>query len=126
MSGYLFEDRNWLLPLNYLNNDHKNATSPKSLIKEKPKTGEQEKCQWGPNCSFCKNQEKEDWDGKHQSQLQKVPLPPEVQRPQARCPQKLNYQKLQSTRKSTQETQLGKYPTQTKKTMGSRNGKTEL
>ena len=79
MSGNLFEDRNWLLPPNYLNNDCKNATSPKSPIKEEPKTGEQEKCGWGPNCPFCKNQEKEDWDGKHQSQLQKVPPPPEVQ-----------------------------------------------
>ena len=73
MSGNLFEDRNWLLPPNYLNNDCKNATSPKSPIKEEPKTGEQEKCGWGPNCPFCKNQEKEDWDGKHQSQLQKGP-----------------------------------------------------
>ena len=26
MSGNLFEDRNWLLPPNYLNNDSKNAT----------------------------------------------------------------------------------------------------
>ena len=76
-------------------------------MKEEPKTGEQEKCGWGPNCSFSKNQEKEDWDGKHQSQLQKVPSPPEVQRPQARHHQNLNYQKPQSTQKSTQETQLG-------------------
>ena len=110
MSGNLLEDRNWLLPPNYLNNDHKNATSPKSPIKEEPMTGEQSismnaaKCGWGPNCPFCKNQEKEAWDGKHQSQLQqKVPPLPEVQRPQARCPQTLNYQKPQSTQKSTQE-----------------------
>ena len=41
--------------------------------KEEPKTGEQEKCGWGPNCPFFKNQKKEDWDGKHQSQHQKVP-----------------------------------------------------
>ena len=84
MSVNLFEDRNWLLPSNYLNNDCKNATSPKSAIKEEPKSGEQEKCGWGPDCPFCKGQEKEDWDGKHQSQLQKVLPPPEVQRPQAR------------------------------------------
>ena len=32
-----------------------------------------EKSGWAPNCPFCKNQEKEDWDGKHQSRLQKVP-----------------------------------------------------
>ena len=37
MSGNLFEDRNQLLPPNYLNNDCKNATSPKSPIKEDPK-----------------------------------------------------------------------------------------
>ena len=84
MSGNLFKDRNWLLPPNYLNNYHKKAPSPKSTIKEEPKTGEQEKCGWGPDCPFCKDQEKEDWDGKHQSQLQKVLPPPEVQRPQAR------------------------------------------
>ena len=60
MSGNLFEDINWLLPPNYLNNDHKNATSPKSPIKEEPKTGEQsislnaEKCGWEPNCPFFK------------------------------------------------------------------------
>ena len=121
MSGNLFEDRKWLLPPNYLNNDCKNATSPKSPIKEELETGEQsispnaEKCGWGPNCPFCKNKEKEDWDGNHQSQLQqKVPSPPEVQRPQARCPQTLNYKKPQSTQKSTQETQTDKYPSQTK------------
>ena len=34
MSGNLCEDRNWVLPPNYLNNDHKNATSPKSPIKK--------------------------------------------------------------------------------------------
>ena len=90
-------------------------------IKEENKTDEQsvslnaEKCGWGPNCPFCKNQEKDNWDGKHQSQLQqKVPPPPEVQRPQARHLQTLNYQKPQSTCKSAQETQLDKYPSQTK------------
>ena len=37
MSGNLFEDRNWLLPPNYLNNDSKNTTGitrPKSSIKK--------------------------------------------------------------------------------------------
>ena len=115
MSGNLFEDRNWLLPPNYLNNDCKNAASPKSHIKEEPKTDGREKFGWGPNCPFCKNQKKEDWDGKHQSQLQKVPPTPEAQKPQVRCPQNLNYQKPQSTQKSTQETQLNKYQTQTKR-----------
>ena len=44
MSGNLFEDRNWLLPPNYLNNDSKNATvitSPKPSIKEEAEIGEQ-------------------------------------------------------------------------------------
>ena len=91
MLGNLFEDRNWLLPPNYLNNDCKNPTSPKSPIKEEPKTDGQEKCGLGPNFPFYKNQEKEDWDGKHQSQLQKVLPRPEVQRPKARHPQTLNY-----------------------------------
>ena len=54
MSGYLFEDRNWLLPPNYPNNDCKKATSPKSTIKEEPKTGKQEKCGWGLDCPFVK------------------------------------------------------------------------
>ena len=93
-----------------------NATNPKCPIKEEPKTGEQsiislnaEKCGWGPNCPFRKKQEKEDWDGKHQNQLQhKIPPPPEVQRPQARHPQTLNYQRTQSSQKSSQETQIDK------------------
>ena len=82
ISGNLFEERkDWLLPPNYLNNNNKDTTgitSPKPPIKEEPKIEEQsftslrtEKCGWGPNCPFCKNQEKEeDWDGNHQKQLQ--------------------------------------------------------
>ena len=75
MSGNLFKHRNWLIPPNYWDNDSKNATgitSPKLSIKEEPKIGEQsiislktEKCGWRPNCPFCKNQDKEDWHGKH-------------------------------------------------------------
>ena len=34
MSGNLFEDRNWLLPPNYLNNDHKNETSPNPPLRK--------------------------------------------------------------------------------------------
>ena len=52
---------------------------------------------------------------KHQSQLKKVPPLPEVQRPQAKQPQNMNYQKPQNTHKSTLEAQLGKYPSQAKK-----------
>ena len=116
MSGNLFEDRKWLLPPNYLNNDSKYATgitSQKPSIKEEPKIGEQsnispktDKCGWGPNCPFCKNQDKEDWDGKHQNQLQqKLSLQPKMQRPQVRCPQNLQ--------KPDQETP-DKYLSQTK------------
>ena len=35
MSGNFFEERNWLLPPNYLNHNLKNATSPRSHMKEK-------------------------------------------------------------------------------------------
>ena len=76
VSGKLFEDRNWLLPPNYLDNDnrnenkteneHKNATSvisSRTPIKEEgPQIIEQsaEKCSWGPDCPFCKSQEKKE------------------------------------------------------------------
>ena len=82
VSGNLFEDRSWLLSPNYLDNDnrnknkteneHKNATSvigPRPPIKEEedPKMSEQsvEKCSWGPDCPFCKSQEKK--EGTNQS-----------------------------------------------------------
>ena len=39
---------------------------------------------------------------------------PEIQRPQARCPQTLNYQKSQNLQKPNQETQIDRYPSQTK------------
>ena len=67
MSGNLFEDRNWLLPPNYLDNGKENktenelkaitnVTSPKPQIKEEEsKTGKQltEECSWGSGCSFA-------------------------------------------------------------------------
>ena len=37
-----------------------------------------------------------------------------MQRPQERCPQSLNYQKPQNLQKSNQETQIDRYPSQTK------------
>ena len=49
-----------------------------------------------------KNQDKEDWDGKHQDQ--KTSSQPQVQRPQTRCP--LSLQKP--------EAPIDKYPSQTK------------
>ena len=105
MSGNLFEDRNWLLPPHYLDNDnrnenkteteHKNVTgiiSPRPPIKEEedPKTSEQsvEKCSWGPNCPFCKSQEKKEEQNKVQQQ--KMSPKPKLQKPQARRPKTLN------------------------------------
>ena len=95
ISGNLSQERkDWLLPSNYLNNDNKDTTSvtsPKPPIKEEPKTEGQsftgpktDKYGWGPNCPFCKNQEKEkeDWDGNCQKQLQQKTLPQqEIQMP---------------------------------------------
>ena len=117
VSGYLFEERkDWLLPPNYLDNnnfeDMTGFTSPKPPIKEQPKNEEQsftdpktEKCGWGPNCLFCKNQEKEeeDWDGNCQNHLQTQPQQ-KIQMPQARYPQTLNYQRPQNFQKLNQET----------------------
>ena len=56
-SGNLFDDKNWLIPQNYLPSKDKeenttSITSPKSPIKEyEPKINEQssEKCRWGPD-----------------------------------------------------------------------------
>ena len=71
MLGNLFEDRNWLLPKNYLATENKSEnvtgiSSPKPSLKEEPNIGEQsiispktEKCGWQPDCPFCKNQDKE-------------------------------------------------------------------
>ena len=85
MSGNLFEDRNWLLPPNYLDNGNENKTenepkiatgitSPRPPMKEEenPKINDQatEKYGWGPDCPFCKSQEKEE-DNKAQQQKMK-------------------------------------------------------
>ena len=68
MLGNLFEDRNWLLPKDYLVTENKKEDTTidttKPPLKEEPKTEEQatsqkeEKCGWGPNCPFCKSQKK--------------------------------------------------------------------
>ena len=81
MPGNLFEDRNWLLPPNYLDNTKENktenelkavtnVTSPKPQIKEEIKTDEEpiEKYSWGPGCPFCKSQEQKEEQGKTQPQ----------------------------------------------------------
>ena len=85
MSGNLFEDRNWLLPKNYLATENKNENTT-GVTSRRPSLKD---C---PDCPFCKNQDKEDCNGKHQDQLQQKTSPqPKVLRPQARCP--LNLQK---------------------------------
>ena len=91
MSGNLFEDRNWLLPQNYLPSENKDenatgVTSPRPPIKEEElKTNEQslEKCGWGPDCPFCKSQEKGKEEDKTQQQLKASPQS-KLQKPQAR------------------------------------------
>ena len=103
MSGNLFEDRNWLLPPNYLYNANKNktenehkimtyVTSPRPPIKEEeePKANDQatEKCGWGPDCPFCKSQEKKGEQNKVQQQ--KMSPKPKSQKPQATRPKTLN------------------------------------
>ena len=82
MSGNLFEERNWVLPKDYLaiGDKKEDATVAKPPLIEEPKMEEQtssqkeEKCGWGPNCPFCKAQKK---DGEEQQQK---PLP----KPQAK------------------------------------------
>ena len=81
MSGNLIKDRNWLLLPNYLDNGNENktenepkiaasVTSPRPQIKEEeePKINDQatEKCSWGPDCPFCKSQEKKEEQNKVQ------------------------------------------------------------
>ena len=97
MSGNLFEDRNWLLPPNYLDNDNDNkiknepkitngVTSLKPPIKEEElRANDQEKCGWGPDCPFCKSQKKEE---ENKPQQQKTSA--KIQKPQAKRPDTLN------------------------------------
>ena len=86
MSGNLFEDRNWLLPKNYLVTENKNesvtgVTSPRPPLKEEPKREEQVicpkagKCGWGPDCPFCKSQKKEEENRQQQKTSTNVPKP---------------------------------------------------
>ena len=115
MSGNLFKNRNWLLPPNYLNN-------PKSPIKGEPEIWEQsiisqkaEKYGWRPNFSSSRIRKSKIGMANTKTNFNRKKTPqPEVQRPQARCPQTLNYQKLQDTQKSNQEIQIDKYPSQAK------------
>ena len=76
MSGNLFQDRNWLLPPNYLENKTENEpkavtniTSLKPQIKEEESNENEqptEKCRWRLGCPFCKSQEWKEDQGKEQ------------------------------------------------------------
>ena len=91
MSGNLFEERNWLLPKDYLVTENKKEgttiDTAKPPLKEESKMEEQassqkeEKCGWGPNYPFCKAKKKEGED-----QQQQKPLP----KPQAKRPNTLS------------------------------------
>ena len=91
MSGNLFQDRNWLLPPNYLENKTENEpkavtsiTSPKPQTKEEePNKNEQptEKCRWGLGCPFCKFQEQKEDQGKEQQQKLSPKVKQQVTRP---------------------------------------------
>ena len=91
MSGNLFEERNWLLPKGYLAIENKKDDTDTPSLKEEPKVEKQsdnpkeEKCGWGPNCPFCKVQDKQG------ENPQQKPLP----KPQA--------QKLDSMTKTRQQ-----------------------
>ena len=97
MLGNLFDDRNWLIPQNYLTSKDKDEnatgiTSPRPPIKDNElKINEQssEKCRWGPNCPFCKSQENGKDEDKSQQELKASPQP-KLQKPQSRCPKTLN------------------------------------
>ena len=90
--GNLFEERNWVLPKDYLAMEDKkgDATVAKPPLKEESEMGEQTssqkegKCGWGPNCPFCKAQKK---DGEVQQQK---PLP----KLQAKRPDTLSMTKM--------------------------------
>ena len=64
MLGNLFEERNWVLPKDYLATEGEKEQVAKPYLKEEGKVGEQnpnqkeEKCGWGPNCPFAKHKRK--------------------------------------------------------------------
>ena len=82
MSGNLFEERNWLLPKGCLAIENEKYDIDMPSLKEEPKVEKQsnnpkeEKCGWGPDCPFCKVQDKQ---GENPQQR---PLPkPQAQKP---------------------------------------------
>ena len=110
MSGNLFEERNWLLPKDYLVTENKKedttVASTKPPLKEEANMEEQtssqkeEKCGWGPNCPFCKIQKKEGED-----QQQQKPFP----KPQAKRPDTLSLTKTRQQWEAEMERLKSKY-----------------
>ena len=111
MSGNLFHDRNWLIPQNYLPSKDEDETatgitSPRPPIKENElKINEQssEKCRWGPDCPFCRCQEKGKEEDKAQQQELKASPQPKLQKPQARQPKTLNLNKTRAKQQWEEE-----------------------
>ena len=64
MSGNLFDDRKWLLPKGYQAIQNRKDDIDMPSLKEELKIEKQaenpkeDKCGWGPNCPFCKAQDK--------------------------------------------------------------------
>ena len=113
MSGNLFEDRNWLLPKNYLVTEKKedtNIASARPPLKEEPKVEEQatspkaEKCGWGLDCPFCRSQKKEEEETKQQQKLS-----PNVLRPQDKRPDTLSLSKTKQQLEAEMESLNSKY-----------------
>ena len=110
ISNNLFEERNWLLPKDYLVTENKkeDATidTAKPPMKEESKMEEQathqkeEKCGWGPNFPFCKAQKKEEEDPQQQK-----PLP----KPQAKHPNTLSLTKMRQQWEAEMERLNSKY-----------------
>ena len=79
MSGNLFNDRQWLLLKGYLATQNKEENIDITSLKEEPKVPDNpkgDKCGWGPDCPFCKAQEKKE------ENPQQRPLPnPQTQKP---------------------------------------------
>ena len=110
MLGNLFEDRNWLLPKDYLvaENKKEDATiaTTKPHLKQEPEIEEQatsqkeQKCGWDPNCPFCKSQKKNG-----ENQQQQKPLP----KPQARRPNTLSLTKMRQQWEAEMERLNSKY-----------------
>ena len=65
MSGNLFDDKKWLLLRGYQAIQNRKDDIDMPSLKEEPKiekiadNPKEDKCQWGPDCSFCKAQEKQ-------------------------------------------------------------------